>query len=513
MKEQLDLLIQYLNGIWLNRRWIWMTAWVICPLGWIAVTLMPNQYTSEARVYADTQTILKPLMQGLAINADPSQELRLMVKTLLSRRNLETIARYTDADVKTRTTEEYEDLLDTLKSDISIQSAGKENLFTISFTGKDAQYAQDVVQASLDVFVENAVGQKKMDTRRANEFISTQLAEYEARLLDSEAKLADFKRKNAGYLPGSERGFVAKSEQMKSELEETRLQLREAQSSLISARRQLDQETNLASKQSSGFKTEYDLRLEALQTRLDSLLFRFTERHPDVRETRRQIEELKTQQSSSGSNAAQLALNPVLQEMKLTVGQMENQVASLKAREESLIEKIRINDEKLEYLPKIEAELTSMMRNYEVTKGQYDELLSRRESALLSQSLDAKSDQISFRIIDPPLLPREPSGPMRPLFLTVVLILAVGVGFALAFIASQIWSVAFSPTQIYKQLQLPVFGVVSATELSGLKKIERWRMLRFSFVSVLLLVFFVCFVVINSMPSVHQLIMQGKEML
>ncbi len=95
MKEQFDLLIQYLQAIWLQRRWIVISLWVICPLGWITVTLMPNQYSAEARVYADTQSILQPLLRGIAIDTDPSQELALMIKTLLSRPNLEKKLRVT----------------------------------------------------------------------------------------------------------------------------------------------------------------------------------------------------------------------------------------------------------------------------------------------------------------------------------------------------------------------------------------------------------------------------------
>ncbi|GAL05270.1 lipopolysaccharide biosynthesis chain length determinant protein [Photobacterium aphoticum] len=513
MKEQLDLLLQYLYGVWHRRRWIIITAWVICPLGWVAVTFMPNQYTSDARVYADTKTILQPLLRGIAIDNDPSQELRLMVKTLLSRKNLETIARYTDADVKTETQDEYEDLLENLKKKIKINSAGKENLFKISYSGGDPKYVKDVVQAALDVFVENAVGQKKDDTEQANEFIESQLADYEKRLIMAEANLAEFKRANAGYMPGSEGGYFNMAE-LKRNLETTRLELKEARSRLASARDQLNREIVELRRQGKNNRTEYDDRIDILQARLDALLFRFTEKHPDVRETRRQIEELQILKRGAiavGGNVNNDSV--VLQEMKLIVSEMENQVASLVVREEGLVSKIVFIEDKLSNLPAVEAELTHMMRNYDVTKSQYNLLLSRRESAMISQNIGASSDQISFRIIDPPLLPREPSGPMRPLFLTVVLILALGAGVFLAFMVSQIWPVVISPMQLFKHTKVPVFGVVSATEISGLKQVKRKQLKRYVVLCGLLLVTFIGFMVINTSPSIHEMILEAKEAL
>ncbi|AJR09048.1 hypothetical protein C9J03_18365 [Photobacterium gaetbulicola] len=514
MKEQLELLQQYLQGIWFKRYLVIMSMWILCLVGWTAITLLPNEYTSEARVYADTRTILKPLLRGIAINNDPTKELQLMVKTLLSRRNLETIARYTEADLKVDTTSEYDDLLDDLKTNITIRSAGEENLFTISYFGTDPKYVKDVVQAALDVFVENAVGHKKEDTKNANEFLASQLAVYEERLLKSESELAEFKRLNSGYVSGSEQSYSLKSESLKYEIEETRLQRKEALSALASARRQLKDEARLNYTQLSSIKTEFDIRLETLQARLDQLLFRFTDKHPDVKETRRQIDTLMEQRTSliSGGRVSQPD-TPMLQEMKMNISHIENKVASLTAREAILADKLQEVNSKLLNLPKIEAQLTSLMRNYEVTKEQYHQLLERRESALISQDVDAKSDQISFKIIDPPLLPRLPSGPNRPLLLSMVLILSAGVGVSLAFAISQVWPVVYSSNQLVRQIEMPVYGEVTTIGLSGSNDYMRSQITNVVFHGLLILILFIVFYIINSLSVIQFLLLKLKELL
>lgn len=499
MKEQFELLQQYLHGIWFKRKWVFVTMWLLSIIGWSVVTILPNKYTAEARVYADTRTILQPLLKGIAINNDPSKELMLMVKTLLSRRNLETIASYTQADISASSKEEYNKILEDLKENLVIKSAGKENLFTISYSGRDKEYVKEVVQAALDVFVENAVGHKKQDSLNANEFLASQLSLYEKRLLDSEKVLADFKRNNSGYLPGSEQSYILRVEVIKSELEDTKLEREEALSELQSAERQLNYEKRLNLKNKSSIKTEYDVRLEVLQTRLDELLFRYTDVHPDVKETKRQINDLVKMKSSiiTGGLASNIA-TPMIQEIKLSIGTIKNKVASLTVRKKALEEKLSELEDKLKNVPKIEAELTSLMRNYEVTKKQYHQLLTRRESALISQDVDANSDQISFQIVDPPMIPREASGPNRPLLLAGVFVVSLGSGVMLAFLASQLFPRVYSSRQLFVAFDFPIYGEVSEHSRNGVKSQNNSHVLNMILNMLLVIFVFIVFNVINS---------------
>ncbi|MEL6116276.1 GNVR domain-containing protein [Photobacterium sp. SP02] len=513
MQEQFQNLIEYLHSVWLRRKWIIIATWVICPLGWAVVTIWPNQYTVEARVYADTRSILQPLLKGLAIPNDSNQELSLMVKTLLSRQNLETIARYTDADLKATTNEEYEDILAELKENIEIKSAGRENLFSISYSGTDPVYVKNVVQSALDVFVENTLGKNRQDTDKASEFIARQLSDYEKRLADAELKLADFKREHAGYLPSSEMGFRGQLDAVNGDIEDTQLELQESRTQLETAKRKLNEEMALAAKNQGAQRTEYDDRLDALQVRLDSLLFRFTDKHPDVKETKRQIAELERQKRewlalSTDDGNSDFRSTEFFQNLKLLISQLENEVASLQVREKAQTDKALFLEDKLVRMPDVEAQLTGLTRSYDITKNKYEELLSRRESALISQKVGAASDDITFRVVDPPRAPLKPSGPIRPLFLVLVLIAGLGVGVALAFLTSQLYPVATSANQLYQLTGIPVLGGVSPTEQSGLAAVARKEKWRFVWVSTALVVCFLGFMALNVVTSIHTLIMQ-----
>ena len=73
MDELVHQLMTILRGMW-HRRWIGLAAaWIV---GIVAVTValrIPDRYEATARVYVDTQTLLKPLMEGLSIQPNLEQ--------------------------------------------------------------------------------------------------------------------------------------------------------------------------------------------------------------------------------------------------------------------------------------------------------------------------------------------------------------------------------------------------------------------------------------------------------
>lgn len=510
MQELLDDIIHYVRGVWLQRRYILIASWLVCPLGWALVTALPNQYTSEARVYADTRSILKPLLRGLAIQTDPTQELQLMVKTLLSRPNLEIIARDTDADVRAKNSQEYEEIINDLENNIEIKGTGRDKLYTLSYQGVDPLYAKDVVQATLNVFVENTLSEQRIETDQANEILTEQIGDYEVRLAESERKLAEFKREFRGFLPGSGSDYYAQLEQNKQYLEDAQLALSEGESRYESTKAQLRKEESTATEQLSRMRTEYDERIELLQQRLDELLFRFTEKHPDVIETRRQLKELnglKGKALASYSISDALANNVLYQDLKLTVSQLENEVASLKVRVRKYDSKITDLQDRLNRVPDVEAKLTALNRDYDITKDKYEQLLSRKESALISQSVGDSTDDIKFRIIDAPRVPTTPSGPMRPILLAGILIIGLGSGIGISFIISQVAPVVSSVKQLRQLSDFEVFGIVSATEDSGLLAWDKRKTRIFIFLNFMLILMFVAFFAVNTMPTLQDSIL------
>ncbi|TYK65773.1 XrtA system polysaccharide chain length determinant [Colwellia echini] len=511
MQDIFEEIIDYLKGIWLKRRYIIIATWLICPIGWYFVASMPNVYESEAKVYVDTQSLLRPLLKGLTVETDPNTQIRLMVRTLLSRPNLERISRMTDLDVQANNSEEYEEIIEELKDKIKISSVGRENIYTLSIEDKDPEMAKNIVRSALTVFIENTLGETRNNSDSAQKFLNTQLKEYENRLANSEARLTTFKQKYSGVLPNQSGGYYAKLNGIKDQLKSIELEILENETRLDSAKKQLAQSivadtgSDNKIKSDSSIQTTYDDRITELELQLDNLKLRYTDKHPDVIEVSRnlshleklrstEIESYLEQNNESAGSLKRLSANPVVQEVQIEVNQLENLIASLNVRANNYRERIVELENMVHTLPEIEAELVALNRGYEITKSKYEELLSRKETAQLAQQADETTDKIQFRVLNPPRKATKPSGPKRFILFGVVTVFGFGVGIGLSFLMSQLNPVATSTTQLSKITGVPIFGVISANENLGLHKWHQKKTLIFIASNLLLLCLLALFI-------------------
>ena len=67
MHDVVVLLLRYARGTWRFRWWMLGIAWAVSIVGWSVVAKLPDQYEASARVFVDTTSVLRPLLQGIAI--------------------------------------------------------------------------------------------------------------------------------------------------------------------------------------------------------------------------------------------------------------------------------------------------------------------------------------------------------------------------------------------------------------------------------------------------------------
>ena len=164
MHDVVVLLLRYARGTWRFRWWMLGIAWAVSVVGWSVVAKLPDQYEASARVYVDTSSVLRPLLQGIAINTgDTQKKIFLMTRTLLSRPNLEKVMRMTDLDLQATTDSEKEEIVDELKERITFSGTSRENLYTISYENDSADLAKLVVKSLLTIFMESNLGEVRKD--------------------------------------------------------------------------------------------------------------------------------------------------------------------------------------------------------------------------------------------------------------------------------------------------------------------------------------------------------------
>jgi len=417
------------------------------------------------------------LLRGIAVANDLQTQIRLMQQTLLSRPNLEEVARKTDYDLSVTSEIQMVDLLEKLRSNTVIES-NRSDIFVISFEDSNPTRARDVVQALLTIFVEGNLGETRVELDTAREFIDQQIADYEARLQEAEDKLATFKQRNIDVVlgDGSYLGRAAQATKVLQQVEQD-LNVAIAQRDLLTSELKSIPETLPSELLNSGPPDDTSFRIAELEAQIRALLSRYTEKHPDVVSARRQLDgllakaeaanELLQEQDAPTEDVSNYgAPNPVYGELKLRLVEVQTEIESFRRRAATARAEAEALEAKAEEVPKIEAAYQSLNRDYGVIKSQYNTLLSRRESALVSRNRDAVGQDVQYRVIDPATVPVKPTGPNRALLLSVVLGVSavLGLGFALALV---LLDGSFSTVAELRDFTgLPVVGFVTVNRMS-----------------------------------------------
>lgn len=471
MDQVLQQILGYAKATWYRRWWGVAMAWLVCIVGWTWVMVLPDRYEASARVYVDTQTLLRPLLAGLAAEPNVEQQIKLMTRQLMSRPTLEKVARMTDMDVRAKTPEQTESMLSGLAGKISIADAGRENLYTISYQDANGDLAKKVVQSLLTIFVEGSLGKTRQDISSSARFIEEQLQQYQQKLNDAESALTEFKRKHIGMMPGQGGDYYAKLAETSGQLRQAQLDQQEATNRRNQLKRQLsDEEPELtAAAAAVSTHSEIDGRIQALQNQMDQLRLKYTDLHPDIQSTKRLIDKLEAQKKidlagrkndPSGSRIQ----NPVYQQLTIAIAEADATVSSLGARVAEYQRRYGELRNASNSIPQVEQDYTQLMRDYDVYRQNYDALLKRRESVTMSGEVESKTDTVDFRVIDPPFVPSQPAWPNRPMLLSLVTLGGLVAGIAVAFLLSQLRRTVTDRKALRELTGLPLLGAVSQVE-------------------------------------------------
>lgn len=487
MTELLNQAVYYLNALW-RRRWIALgMSMVVMSLGWIGVASLPNQYESSARIYVDTANVLGPLLKGVAVENDVNRQVAVMRQTILSRPNLEQIARMTDLDVTITSPQELEALIERLGSKISVK-ADRENLFAISYSDENPRLARDVVQAVTTLFVENNLGENRADIDSAQSFLNRQIAEYEKKLDTAERDLARFKQANGVFLPG-QTGIQTALEEARAALAATRAAIIDAEARKATLERELAVTPQVIGEAQAGSGPPSSAMARLMQTRaaLEELLSRYTEQHPDVQTLRRRVaaleEELAAEQRAFGGAGPSAGgggvPNPVYSDLRIELVRERSNLEALKeqvTRQEAAVADL---EKKLFLVPEIEAQLKRLTRDYDVIRANYETLLSRRESARISSDREQEGSRVNFRIIEAAQIPLIPSGPPRLLLTIAVFFLSLGAGAGLAWLLALSRVTYGSVDHLRRDFDVPIFGTVSDVGMVMNRQRQRLELLGF----------------------------------
>lgn len=488
MHAALEFILEQIGGVWRFRWTAMLVAWIVCLIGWLVVLALPDTYSAWARVYIDTRTRLSQVTAGIAVESNVVAEAEAVDKALLGGPQLEKVARLAIPAYAAATPPQQQGIVEGLRKRLLVESGGPRNqladLYTITYTDQDRRTAHRVVDQLLRLFLSSSLGGTQEGAEQAQQFLMQEIAEYDKRLQAAEARLADFKKQNAGLLPGATGDYFTRLQGDNDQLEKLKLNLQVAEQKRDELHRQLSGEAAALGGPSLGGTGAADTagEIRATQARLDELLLRFTDKHPDVIAARRTLEDLKARQQAeiaavrrgdpAAIAAAGLGQNPVYQGIRLQLSQADVEVATAKRQVEDQEAKIAELHKMINTAPQVEAEYARLNRDYDITRGQYHALVDRLNRAKLSDQAEA-TGVVRFEVVEPPTGSAAPVSPDRPRLILVVLLGGLVAGLGVAYFLHQLRPVFTSARQLGEVTQLPVLGIVSMTWMERHKAQER----------------------------------------
>lgn len=485
MMNQLEALLEQLRGLW-RFRWISMAvAWGVLLPGLLVIVLLPDRYSASSTVFVDTQTALGAATRDIIVDSAVDSQIQRVREALLGGPQLAKIADDTGLTARAITPQERQAVVEQLRDKIGISGgisqSGGAGVYVISYTNEDRDMSLKVVNQLVNTFVEEALGGKREGSEQAQKFLREQIAERENMLRQAEERLAAFKKQNVGLMPGAQGDYFTR---LQAEMDE----LKKAQTALaVATRRREELQRQLRGEQplipggptaqpgagAAGFTGgETAVRLRENQQRLDELLLRYTDKHPDVLALRATIKELEARQAAEMAAARQgdagaasrsgLAASPVYQSLQLQFNQAEVEIATQQADIADRQRRIASLKSMINVAPEVEAEYSRLNRDYDVTKAQYQALVEQLGRARLGEQA-AQTGVIRFEVIDPPRAGFSPVFPNRPLLAAGVLFGSLAAGIGVAFLMNLLRPVFASVRQLSEFTGVPVLGAVSMT--------------------------------------------------
>ena len=295
--------------------------------------------------------------------------------------------------------------------------------FYVSFTADNPHDAQEVCAELTSMLLAENLEVRQQVAQTTTDFLLVQLEQAKHNLDEIDAKLSEFKKKHFGRLPGDAENNLRILTGLSTQLDANTQTLARAQQDKSYAESMLAQEL-AAWKSTLASPTLPPLRQELidLQNKLVNLQTRYTDDHPDVVKTKRELAELTSRLKQMNSNpgedpAGQISGNSLepleIRRLRQQVHNQEGVIERATAEQKQLRASIDLYQSRLAVSPEVEEQYKQLTRDNATAHNIYDNLLANQNTAAMHTEMERKQQGEQLRLLDSASAPGSPSFPVR----------------------------------------------------------------------------------------------------
>ncbi|MCU0838981.1 MAG: Wzz/FepE/Etk N-terminal domain-containing protein [Rhodospirillales bacterium] len=441
-----------------RRKWLIIVPFlVLFAISAGLALLLPPVYRSTATILIEEPDVPRELVTS-TITGFADQRVQVIKQRVMATQNLLEIIRKYDLYADDRQRQPISQVVEDMREDIGMQlisaevrdprsgQAGEATIaFKLWFEHRHAQTAQRVANEIVALYISENVRERQSKVAQTSQFLSGEVRRLEATIAELEKRLTELKVAHAGSLP-EQRNYnlqsIDRGEQELRDLERRAQTLQERMIYIRSMLIQISPHTAVAAGGPPILSPADQLRL--FRNQLATVSKRYSPDHPDIVKLRREIESLEEEVKKGGGGSPRQRQadatddfppdNPAYIQLQSELQAAQTELQAVAAQADAVRARIVTFAKLIEQTPMVEREYQQLTRALDAANFEYREIRAKQTAADLGKSLETEHKGERFAIVEPPILPNEPTRPNRPAILLIGFVLSAAAGVGLAFL-------------------------------------------------------------------------------
>ncbi|MEZ8101636.1 GumC family protein [Vibrio bivalvicida] len=442
MNELKTRFIVILNSAWRQRYTIVVPILILPFVGYFIGKVAPTNYVSHTSMLIQETAKMNPFLEDIAVSTMLKERLNALSTLLKSRHVLTAVAKEHGLIIDAMPPAERDYIINKLSSSLTVTQPGKDFL-KITLTASQPDGMKALLESISEHFIEQLLAPERSSIQDSSEFLAMHIEKRREELDFAENELADFKNRYASVTPEMQSQALGRLASLKQSYAEKKAELAGVERSLGSLDQQLSKTNPVVGK--------IEDQIIEIRSELTLLKAKYTESHSAVQGKERELRRLENertillqmeQPNISSDQLWDIASSNKLKDFGEVQPLLVTQLQSLqlvRGRYESLTEETKSLKEMIARLEQ-EANrfgdnaktMHRLVRNAEIKRELYDELIQRYEMAQLTGSLGIFEQNKRVKIIDLPYTPSRPTNLPVIIFVIAGLVAGIGLGAGIA---------------------------------------------------------------------------------
>jgi polysaccharide chain length determinant protein (PEP-CTERM system associated) len=430
-----------------RRKWsLILPALIIFLIAATVALLLPPVYRSTSTILIEEQEIPAEFVRA-TVTSYAEERIQMIKQRVLSFSRLSELVNRLNLYAELRNSWTAEQIVTKMRDDIRVEPLSAEVkdprtgratsatiAFTLAYEGRNPDTVLQVANTLTSLFLSENQQVRERQTAETTQFLETEMNRVRAELGAFDTKIAAFKETHMHELPELFQANLGGKERTERDIDRLTDQIRTLK----------DREGFLQTQLSGlsvNFGNQDKMRLEELKIQLVNLKTGFSDEHPDVIKTRREIADMEKQVAEArpgrrdssktssvpgdSDNPAHVALTSQLAATTFEIESINRQIRDLRQRVEQYSRRIEAS-------PNVEKAYNALLLEKSNTQAKYNDLMAKYMESQVAHGLEKERKGERFTIIDPARSAERPVKPNRPAIVLIGFVLAVGGGVGIA---------------------------------------------------------------------------------